>query len=336
MKRRTESTVPAETLASTFRYETLLTAEADREEIRATFADKASAARVASLAFGGFALGPFELQELKDQTATLTRRSKGSIDTIQIEELSASDEWRLFMGGRLDVIPVASMLHRKRIIDMPSVKVLDYPPQHSMGLLFNALRPSLGDAGLRRSLASLLDRRAIAQVVLDDEHQAIEFESEAAEAVTLPSRTLALAFLDSDINIARTAVLIRFQLAEYGIDVELAPRDISGLIAMEGIADMTLLPIPQGRQGYNRFLSADHVESGNITGYANPDFDSAYDANQTEVMDRILKRDLPGTLLYTERYFAAMRSDLCLDEEPDPSSWRWLASIYPCSEGQEQ
>ena len=336
MHKRPDSSLPISKLAQTFRFEGLLATAVENSEIVATFSEEESAARVATLTHGGFALGPFTLQSFDNGTATLVRKSAHPIERLVIREVSASDEWRHFLGGTLSVIPLVSLSYLHHLGTVPSVKIVDYPVEHSMGLLFNTRKPPFADVQMRHYLASLLDRKAISRVLYGDESQAQQMTAQeglqlSSSAISSP---LLLPFLVTDSDTARTASIIRFQLAEHGVEVELIPLEMKELVQLcsEGRFDLTLLPIPTGRRGNDRFLSSEHPEAGNITGYANPEFDKAFDQNRVAAMKKILERDLPVTLLFKEQFFAAIRSDLCLDGQPDPKSWRWISDLYPCDE----
>lgn len=332
----------AEVLAEAFRYRTLESAHAISDTtIEVRFSDEDSAAQVATLSYGGFALGPFTLAQQGKDAAHLRRRAAHPIQEISIQEISTQDEWRWFLGRKLDVVPVASVLYRERLSQMPSVKIVDYSPRHRRGLLFNTSSPAFVDRSNRRRIAALLDHRAMARTLFGNPALAVDqvqpaSSETASERVPLSSLApLELAYLAQDILASRTAAVIRFQLGEGGVQVNLVPLGINELMqfCLDGHFDLTLLPIPTELRGYTRFLGSDNPVSTNITGYASEEYDAAFEAGDTTTMDSLLRRDVPVSLLYTEAYFAAMDTSLCLGAEPDPSTWRWLADIHPCNTG---
>ncbi len=331
------SDASAATLAATFRHRNLLSVEVaeNARSLLATFSTHESARTAASLTSGGFEIGPFVQEQAGADSLTLARKTKHPIKEIVIREVSSSDEWRQFLGRRLDVVPTTSFLYRDQFVGLPSVTLKDYPHRHSMGLLFNTKKAYLTDTRTRRSLAGLIDRHALSRALYGTEWHAIDYVGIGELGVAdRPSAPLLLAYSNTDADAIRTAAVIRFQLSERSIIVKLVPLDMPGFIAFcsSGQFDMALLPIPTSLRGYNRFLSNQHAEAGNITGYENPKFDAAFDARDYETMNEVLLEDVPATFLYDLKYFAAFRSDLCLDEEPDPFSWRWLAALYPCNQ----
>lgn len=329
-----ESRQRAKELAESSRFDSLLSAEENADKgVTLTFSSESAAAQVATLDVGGFEIGPFRLHSRTGHTAALYRRERHPIKEIVINEVTAQDEWRLFLGKQLDVIPRAPIQYRHRLAELPSVKILDYPVRHEVNLVFNTRVPMLSNAAHRRSIASLIDREALGRLnsVTNAPVKALP-PAEAAVGAGLRGIALELAYLKQDIQMARTALAIRYQLMEQGIEVTLRPVEIEELkrLCFDGGYEATLLPIPIGHRGDTRFLSRSHPATTNITGYANPDYDAAFDSGDVEAMSNFLRRDMPAVPLFKEQYFAAMRSDLCLDDEPDPNSWRWLAAVYPC------
>ncbi len=329
---REDTPYTSEILADSFSYSTLVSSRVvDSRHIETTFADEDAALKVATLSYGSFALGPFVLAQQTKTTARLQRKSKQAFQEIILQEVTAQDEWRLFLSRKLNVIPHASILYRKELAQLPSVKLIDYPPSHDVALFFNTNRPALRAANSRRYLASQIDRTALSRALFGTPEQSLPQPKPTAEVPTfdLPLR---IAYLKDSFQLKRTAEILQFQLAEYNILLQLHPLPIAELIqyCLSDAYDLALFPVPMGKDRYDRFLSPSHPASINFTSFASPLYDRAYAANDEAQLKAILSEELPVSFLYRQLYFAAMDASLCNDKQPKMGSWHWLASIHPC------
>jgi hypothetical protein len=203
----------------------------------------------------------------------------------------------------------------------------------------NMKSEELSPEAARRFIADHMDRAAMTKVLYGKATEALaEPEHDDGSREALSGEDLSLVYLESDQDIGRTATMIRWQLGQQHISVRLRPLALKDYVSActRGDFDLTLLPIPQGRRGYATFLGRDHPESTNFAGYSNADYDRAYDEGDEELLDDLLERDLPVTMLFEQQYFAALDADLCLPASTtaDPTSWRWIADLYPCAKGQ--
>ncbi len=332
LRLREDRTESSATLAAAFRLESLVESIAiDSHTIRLTFSQPEAVERVAALEAGGFDLGAYRVFSESATTLSLERRGEGALRRILVEEMTSQDEWRRFLGGQLNVMPRASSLHRKHLESMQSVRLADYPVGHELGLYFNLNSELLSSQQARRMIADAIDRPAIARVATGQPNLAVAHSRSMESNVTTFSSPLRLMYLKQDDDIRRVAEVIGFQLSEKGIPSKLVGVGIEELALgfRTGSYELTLLPTPIGNRRYARFVSGNATRM-TVSERFSSKYDEAYKAKDYATLDRILAEDLPVTLLYTQSYFAAIRSDLCIADKLDPVDWKWLASVYPC------
>ena len=318
----------ASVLASSLRFRGLEARTVDANRITATFDDEKSAVFVADLDYPIFDTGPFLLERQEPGRVRLVRRREHPIDVIEIVETSHQDEWRKLMGRELDVIPGAANAFRTELDDIDSIRVFDLPATADVALYFNVNDPSLRDVAVRRRLAAVIRREALARLACGDESCAAP-PVEAREDVSLPS-TLTLSIIESDATLMLAARALAYQLGELGIEIDVRPSSISALVARD--FQMTIMPLVRGRFRFIGFVSSAGAPS--VTGFADPNLDAAYAAGDMAGAQRILDERVPVTPLFEYRRFAAVDARLCGDVTPNGQSWRWIADLHPC-EGAE-
>lgn len=333
---KTDSPKSAEELAQAFRLKSLLSSRAvDPQTIRVTFSSEEAASRVAGLAFGGFALGPFRVRSENETSAVLERKTPHPIQTISVEEMTAQEEWRRFLGGQLDILPRASARHRKYLESMKSVKVIDYPASHDLALYFNLNSEHFSSRDRRQCVADSVDLSALTRIVTGRETtNAVGMSHAPRHCAQVFETPVSLVFLDTDDEFRNVADVLHYQLAEADIVVERVPVSIEGLVATgeSGSFDLMLMPVPLNARRFTRFLSNKHPTSTGFIGYNSHAYDAAFDASDIVAMEKALLEDLPILLLYQQTFFAATRSELCTSGALNPTEWQWLASVHPCEE----
>jgi ABC-type oligopeptide transport system substrate-binding subunit len=306
--------------------------------MEATFVDDVHAEFYVASGWGGFDVGPFRVAQQEPGRVKLRRRGQTAIELIDIVELSANDEWRQFMGRRLDVIPAAPEVYRSQFEDMRSVRILDIPPSQTIALFFNLQDSALAEREARRAIACSLNRSAIGTVVCGD--AACATRDPMSSCSQTPERKmpmlLSLVVAEGESATVRAAEVIRHELRSLRMDVLLEPVAIEDYIRRREEQKYHLLlgPLPFGKRGHRQFLSADHPDSQNLSGYANPDYDAAYDRGDVDTLQTILDRDVPAVPLYVSRSFAAIDGSFCGDVVPSATSWRWMADLRPCQPGE--
>jgi hypothetical protein len=322
----------AETLAGSARFAGLVSARAlgaDRFEL--TFDSAPAAQRLVEAGGLGFDLGPFGIQSEQPGLIRLRRRSGDGISAIEITEVSSADEWRKFLARELDVMPSSPSLYREQFDGMQSVRVVDVPATVSAALFFNVHDPAMATARARRRIAAALNRAAIARVVSGDPSAAAPAVSaDDGAPAALPERVSVIVPQDESSLILAASVL-RHQLARLGIDlvVQTLPLDEILRRCKAGSHQLLLAQLPLGARTYVRFLSP---EGGapSLTGFADPAFDAAVQRGDIAGAKAIFDREVPATVLYEWRTFAAIDSRFCGDVTPSYLSWRWMAELYPC------
>jgi hypothetical protein len=335
LTRRPTSPYTADQLASALRSQSLVSVRATGPDvIEAEFADAAIAERT-ELWYLGFDVGPFALESQEPGRVRLRRRGRSAIDVIDIVELAASDEWRKLMARELDVMSASPALFREQFAGMNSVRVLDIPPNLTATLYFNVRNPVLADAAARRRIAGALNRSAIARVATGDEASAIRSTAIASdEAALLPSR-VSLLVGDSESAMLMAASVIRHQLGGLGVAVDVEALPLEQVFAQvdRGQHQLALGPLPKEDRRFGRFLSSS-PDAPSMSGFSDPEYDAAVRKGDFVSAQAILDREVPAIELYEWRTFAAIDSRFCGDVTPDDISWRWMADLRPCENGE--
>jgi ABC-type oligopeptide transport system substrate-binding subunit len=244
--------------------------------------------------------------------------------------MAASDEWRKLMARELDVMSSSPNLYRKQFAGMGSVRLLDIPATISTALYFNVRDPLLADAAVRRRIAAGLNHQAIARIAGGDATSAAPPVTGGSDDAPLPS-SLSLLLVQDESTMLLTGSVLRHEFDRMGIAVDVQPVNLERLVAQidGGHFQMLLLPLPNGPRRFGRFLSTPPGIPP-LTGFANPEYDAAVAASDLAKAQEILDRELPATVLFEARSFAAIDSRFCGDVTPSPISWRWMADLHLC------
>lgn len=322
----------AQQLADSVRYRGLVSARAiDRDRIEVVMDGASNALRMAERGDLGFDLGPFEIESERLGVTRLRRRTGSGIAVIEIAEVSSADEWRKFLARELDVMSASPSLYRDQFDGMDSVRVVDVPPLVSAALFFNVRDPALASAGVRRRISAALNRAAIARVVSGDPSAgAPAVVARDDKTARLPER-LSVMVPEDESLLVLTASVLRHQLARTGVVLAVDAIPFSEVLRRTDTGDYQLVlgQLPMGSRTYVRFVSP-RPDAPSITGFADPAFDAAVEDGDLETARAIFDRELPATVLYEWRTFAAIDSHFCGDVTPSYTSWRWMADLYPC------
>ncbi len=330
LRRLPSSPHGAATLAAALEFEGLVSARARGEEIVCQLASPGLVGSFVEAA--GFDLGPLALEEQSPGRILLSAREPIGLDAIEILETDGGDEWRRLLGHELDVIPATSSLYRGQFDGMASVRLVDIPSSGASGLFFANSDPALADAAVRRAITRVIDPEAVARIACGDPGCAIRWWSPEAgpEPVALPAH-LSLMTLDTSGEV-RTARVVAHQLRAAGIDVEVESVSIEKMRQRAYSGDYQLglmvlgFPLEDALGVFDRCAA--------VTGYRNPELDRALADRDRDRALRILGRDLPILPLFEIRGFAAVDRAFCGGQPETAHSWRWMAELHPCAEGE--
>jgi Bacterial extracellular solute-binding proteins, family 5 Middle len=331
LARRSNSPYSAEQLADSIRSQGLVSARAlGPNRIEAVFEDETSA-KAGTEPWGlAFDVGPFRIQSQEPGKVRLRRRGNSGIDVIEIVEVSSSDEWRRFLARELDVMSLSPSLYRDQFAGMGSVRLIDIPATTSAALYFNVRDPALAAASVRRQIASGLDRPAIARIAIGDASSAGPPITAPEAEVAMPER-LSLRVVKDDSTLLLAASVVKHELDGLGIAIDVVPVTLDELTSTSarGGHQLVLAPLAKGDRRYLRFLSpaSDYPSS---TGFADQEYDAAVERKDYVRAQAILDREVPATVLYEWRAFAAIDSRFCGNVTPSVMSWRWMADLHLC------
>jgi hypothetical protein len=336
LKRRTDSRYTAEQLAASLRYQGLVSARAlGADTIEAVFREEATARLFTDPDHVIFDVGPYRIESQRPGRTVLQRRSRSAIDAIEIVEVSGSDEWRKLMARELDVLSASPSMYREQFAGMESVRVLDIPAVSSAALYFHVSDPALVDANVRRRIAGGLNRPAIARIVCGDPScAAAGVASSPAEDVALPAK-LSLLVVEGDSTMLLAAMVLRHQFDRLHIALAVEALSVESFLGRidGGKYQLVLGPLPNGERRFGRFLSPG-PDNPSMTGFSHQEYDAAVKRGDFEGAQSILDREVPASVLYQLRTFAAIDARYCGKVTPSPLSWRWMASLHPCKNGE--
>ena len=324
-----------EDLVRALRGKELLSARAlDADRIEAVFADAETATKVAQYAALGFDLGPFELETSSERLIRLVRRGQGAIDAIELVASTRADEWRRLMAHELDLVPDTASLYRGYFAQLASIRMLENPAADLAALYFNVRSPELDDVKVRRRIAAAINRSAVATLACGD--PACASPPVVAESVDAPVPARLTVLVPEGFSpLVTAAKVLRHELWRLGLELDITAIDVPAMVdrMVTGKFDVALLPLSTLNHRFGFFLSPGHPKAVPITGFANPAYDAAVDRGDLVVAQAILDRELPVTLLFEHRSFAAIDARFCGDVQPSTGSWLWVSQLYPCEEG---
>jgi len=278
------------------------------------------------------ATGPFALdsEDLDAGWTRLRARGDSPIDIIEIVAVDAGDQWRRLHARALDVVPDSPGSASAAYRGIDSIRTIPYPVTRDTALFFNVTASDLADPAVRRRLAALIDRRALAAVACGDAGASVPGPAETGPAVPLPPR-LSVIYLDSASEMVAAARAMALQLRAAGVALELEPVGIDELDrrGRELEFELCLAPLPRGDEALRWFLADTPL---NQTGWRSPAFDDAVARGDRAEAWRLLAAEMPGTPLFELRAFAAIDARFCGGKPQSVHSWRWLADLYPCDQ----
>ena len=273
-----------------------------------------------------------------------------AIDRIHILSMPIREEWRRLFAGQIDVIPSTPILYRSRFTGMQSVRTIELPSSGHVSLFFNTRRAPWSSRALRRHVATIIDREAVAALACGEPGcVAGDWEPAAplTEDVELPAR-LSILVLASHTPALIAARTISYQLRkhhelgeddtaaegvepkEVKIDIEVLPLEAMLQRAVDGDFDLQIAPLG--------FLSPAKAENNLFiltlyTAYTHAELAGALRAGDAATATQILAEDVPVLPLYENRQFAAVDTRFCGGAPSDQLSWLWLVDLYPCEQG---
>jgi hypothetical protein len=286
-------------------------------------------------------LGPFEQASLAKEKLTLRRRSGAGIGTIEVIGTSGEEEeWRRLLARDVDLVPTATPSHLRYLSEVPSVHIVPITQTATTGLIFNVSGPVMRDVRLRRAASLALRRAAIAEVVASDRSAAVYVSEDGAQASKLVREaggpTLRVAVIGSLSDDVRAAMVVEQQLEEVGFRVEcrvLSFEEMNEIYGRSRDFDVGFLVAGYEPIYFRRALSG---HRGNITGYANPEFDAAVAAGDSARAIQILEHDVPFTPLYRVKEGVALNAGFCGVHPRVSYDWSWLADIHACAPGETE
>lgn len=341
LTRRAASALDAATLARAMRAPGLVGVSAEGARVVVVFSDVASASLV-SLDSYLLELGPYAMGELSSETLTLRRKGAGPwAETIAVTTMATEEEeWRRFLAGEVDVVPITSPSHLRYLREVPSVRIALVAHSATAAMFFQVRAGSrLADASLRRAISLALRRRPLAATVVEDADAAVETVEDLDGARRLrkggPEMQVRLLVHEPSSDSQRAALVIQQQLTAIGISVSIRAlgNELFIRALVEGDFDLAL---HYGGFEPRHWYLMQCGSPGNVIGYCNPDFDAAVAANDEARAAAILARDLPLTPLYRMNEGVALDGSLCGARPQVMYDLSWLADVRPCAPGEVQ
>ncbi|MBI4510071.1 MAG: hypothetical protein HY698_10585 [Deltaproteobacteria bacterium] len=345
LMRREDSPLSSQELSSAMRHPKLISAHPDEQGVTLAFTNKEIADTI-QLDFVGchlLDLGPYEQESFTEKKMVLRRRVPGTGPArIQVQSMSEEEEWRLLLGGSIDVLPVASPSHLTYLRSIPSLKVVPVKDPGSIALIFLTTSAGVPDARARRGMSLALRRRAIAEVVTGEQEDAVPTEEDLEEARRLLAaagidsnrrRELGLLYHSESTDFERAAMVVQHQLAPLGVDVTIVPVNDHKTFRERVLGEAFHAYILFGGNVKRYWYQLESGAPGNMSRYSSPEFDAAARAGDEPLAKRIVERDSPLTPLYYIREGAAARRDLC-GIKPEVTRLDWLAGVHRCTPGE--
>jgi hypothetical protein len=331
-------------LASTITHPELVraTVEGNQVVLEMKSADAASSVDLDSYLVPG---GAYRTLESSVGHLLLGRRIAGDGPArIEVTAVPTSEEeWRRFLSGDFDAMPyvlpgVASYLRQ-----VPTIRLTRMSEPAPAALWFRMDRGPTQDPALRRAIAALVGRKALALSVTGnasdartDEHEDPDARKTLLAAGILPERTLVLHLLvdDAQSDLVRAAMVLQQQLDAVGIDLRIDALPQAEVLERLAHHDFDLMLFPGDRTP--RYWAFMQPGPGNINGYSAEDFDAAVKAGDAEGVKAILDRDLPVTPLFNQTESVAVRREFCNVHPHNTGDLTWLADIRRCRPGEDE
>jgi hypothetical protein len=256
---------------------------------------------------------------------------------------TSEEEWRRFLSGDFDAMPyvlpgVASYLRQ-----VPTIRLIRLSEPAPAALWFRMDGGPTKDPALRRAIAALIGRKALALSVTGNASDARTDEREDPEARQallaagiLPERPVILHLLvdDAQSDLVRAAMVLQQQLDGVGIELRIDALPQDAVRERLATHDFDLMLFAGDRTP--RYWGFIHPGPGNINGYVSEDFAAAVKAGDAARAKEILDRDLPVTPLFNQAESVAVRRELCNVHPHNTADLGWLAEIRRCRPGEDE
>jgi hypothetical protein len=275
--------------------------------------------------------GPFRVESETRELTRLARRGSSKIDRIDIVPVSGDAEWRLLHAGELDVIPLVDARQRDEFRGL-SVRVLDIASVLDVTLFFNPWSETFASTGSRASFRDQIERGPIALVACGSVECAVDDAVPPETTGPLPRRVVAGVPKGRPVFLLAANVL-RQQLHASEVTVEVRELGVTeyGPAWRDGTVDLYVMPLP--RSGPDRYQNvAVAMEDAEAEGV--DAFRGAVAAADWARAESILQEQALVAPLFQFRHIAVVDEELCGAVTPESDSWRWIAELHPCSEGE--
>lgn len=273
----------------------------------------AAAAFAADPDDAGFDIGPFSSEAHDARVIRLRRRSSAQPATLELVLMNEGEQWRRLLARDVDVVPFSSPVHRRQYEEVATLRLIEYRDAEVGILLFNSRLPFAA----RQAVGFSLDRDSLANIVCPSGGCRASVEPQPAEKGTLPDELHILVMKDSDILVL-LARSLRLQLLEHRVDARVTALPFEGFVARaaEGGWDAVIMP-------RRAVAAAVEQASRDFSGF------TGFDPATTEAT-----RDWSALALIEWTSLAAVDEGLCGGEPTHYTSWKWLADLRPCEDGE--
>jgi ABC-type transport system substrate-binding protein len=328
LSRRPEAPLTAKELAAAVAHKDVLAAEASGEVVRLHLRD-ASAAEGIDLNTSFLEAGAFRVASHRPGQMILQRRLERRPDqpaAIEIIDVGGQDEeWRRFMAGEIDIIPVALPGAMRQLRSLEHVRAIPVGEPTVVALWFRMDSGPTADRDLRAHIASVISRRGLVRLLGSGEARGDIDEQKAI--LSAPQPALRLVTYTGYSDLVRVAMALEQQLGAVGIALTIESLPMTELIARISARAFDLALVPGD-------LTSRYWHRLPFYGYAPPDFTVAVAAGDEAAVKAILDRDLPLTPLFSFRELVVTVDRVC-DVHPRASNdLSWLADVRWCHPGE--
>ena len=293
--------------------------------------------------------GLYEVTQFEEERMLTLRRkqpSPGGFREIQVRNFpSEAEQWRVFLGGHLDMVPQISGGHQRYLKQDPSVRIVPFQERSTCGLIFRTTSPRANDARVRRAISLALRRRAIAEMVNGDPASAAKAPEDLAQSRALldglgvnldhPLR-IVIWVLSETSEFLRAALIIEQQLALVNVDVDFQAMSATELQDRLDEADFDTT----ANADFDAIIFFGDFERSNwdfvqyFSRYTNPELEAA--AGDEARWLSIMEEQVPVTPLYQVDQSVAVDSHVCGIHPVSPGRSMWLADVHPCRPGETE
>ncbi len=334
MTRRSSSPYTAEQLAASFRYQGLVSAKAlGPDQLEATFKDEATARSSADPVNTVFDLGPYRIDSVTPGRVRLRRRG----EHLHRRHRDRRDGRRPTSGESSWRASWTSCRRRPTCTGSSSpgwaafaCSTFRRRSRRRSTSMFETRAWRM--KRVRRRIASGLNRQAIARIAGGDATSAAPQVTGGSEDVAVAVQTLAAAGAGRVHDGARRPACSAMSSIGWVSRSMCEPREPRASRGRDGRQSIpAAAAAPAQRTASLRALSYDptrHSPADRIRRTRSTTPPSA--ASDLAKAQEILDRELPATVLFESRAFAAIDARFCGDVTPSPISWRWMADLHLC------